>query len=235
MYKRVILKLSGEALSAQDKSFDAHTLNQICSQVKHLSELGVEIGIVVGGGNIMRGKANTDLLVERVARDNMGMLATVINSFAIQGTLEFMGVDTRIMSAVDMRVFVEPYIRRRALRHFDKKRVIIFCAGTGSPFFSTDTLAALRASELNADVILMGKNGVDGVYSADPNVVKDAKKYSKLTYMEMIRENLAVMDTTATTMCMENNIDIVVFDINKENNIIKAAHKEVDGTIISKE
>lgn len=235
MYKRVILKLSGEALSASDKSFDAKVLNNICEQVKLLSQLGVEIGIVVGGGNIMRGKASTDLLVERVARDNMGMLATVINSFAIQGTLESMGVDTRIMSAVDMRVFVEPYIRRRALRHFEKNRVVIFCAGTGSPFFSTDTLAALRASELNADVILMGKNGVDGVYSADPKIIKDAKKYDKLTYMQMIKENLAVMDTTATSMCMENNIDIVVFDINGDNNIVKAAKKEVNGTIISKE
>ncbi len=234
MYNRVVLKLSGEALSSDNRQYNPEVLNQIAREVKEMIELGIQVAIVVGGGNIMRGKQASDLSVDRVSRDYMGMLATVINALAIQGSLEAIGVETRVQTAIEMRAVAEPYILRRAIRHLEKGRVVIFGAGTGSPFFSTDTLAALRASEIKADVILMAKNGVDGVYTADPKKDPTAVRFEHLTYMEMIMKNLQVMDTTATSMCMDNDIDLYIFNVNEPGNILKAAKQEVTGTLITK-
>ena len=235
MVKRVLLKISGEALSSDTRQHDPKVLSNLALEIKDIIELGIEVAIVVGGGNIMRGKQVTDLSIERYQADYMGMLATVINAIAVQGALEHIGVETRVQSAIEMREVAEPFILRRATRHLEKGRVVIFGAGTGHPYFSTDTTAALRASEIDADVILMAKNGVDGVYSADPKFDKNATKYDTLTYMEMIQKNLQVMDTTATSMCLENDIDLVVFDMNVKGNIKKAALGEIIGTRISKE
>lgn len=234
MYNRVILKLSGEALSNGAGAYDAKMLNDISTQIKDMVDLGIQVAVVVGGGNLMRGKKESDLQIDRVSRDNMGMLATVMNAIAIQGSLEALDVETRVQTAIEMRAIAEPYILRRAIRHLEKGRVVIFGAGTGSPFFSTDTLAALRASEIKADVILFAKNGVDGVYDSDPKMNPNAKKYESLTYMEMIQKNLQVMDTTATSMCMDNDIDLVVFNINEPGNILKAALGQVEGTTVRK-
>lgn len=234
MYNRVVLKLSGEALSNGQGAYDAEMLKQISLQIKDMVDLGIEVAVVVGGGNLMRGKQESALQIDRVSRDYMGMLATVMNAIAIQGSLEALDVETRVQTAIEMRAIAEPYILRRAIRHLEKGRVVIFGAGTGSPFFSTDTLAALRASEIKADVILFAKNGVDGVYDSDPKHNKDAVKYDKLTYMEMIQKNLQVMDTTATSMCMENDIDLLIFNINEPGNILKAALQQVEGTIVRK-
>ena len=234
MYNRVVLKLSGEALSSDSRQYNPEVLNQIAREVKEMVELGIQVAIVVGGGNIMRGKQDSDLSVDRVSRDYMGMLATVINALAIQGSLESIGVETRVQTAIEMRAVAEPFILRRAIRHLEKGRVVIFGAGTGSPFFSTDTLAALRASEIKADVILMAKNGVDGVYTADPKKDKTAVRYDHLTYMEMIMNNLQVMDATATSMCMDNDIDLYIFNVNEPGNILKEAKQEVTGTLITK-
>lgn len=234
MYNRVVLKLSGEALAGVGQTYNPQVLKELALEIKALHDLGVEVGIVVGGGNLMRGKKDSPLTIDRVSKDNMGMLATVMNGIAIQGALENIGLDTRLMTSIEMKQIAEPYIVRRAIRHLEKGRVVIFGAGTGSPFFSTDTLAALRASEIKADVILMAKNGVDGVYNDDPKLNDKAVKYTTLTYMDMIRENLQVMDTTATSMCMENDIDLVVFNMNEPGNILKAAKQEVNGTTISK-
>ena len=235
MVKRVLLKISGEALSSDTRQHDPKVLSNLALEIKEIIELGIEVAIVVGGGNIMRGKQVTDLSIERYQADYMGMLATVINAIAVLGALEHIGVETRVQSAIEMREVAEPFILRRATRHLEKGRVVIFGAGTGHPYFSTDTTAALRASEIDADVILMAKNGVDGVYSADPKFDKNATKYDTLTYMEMIQKNLQVMDTTATSMCLENDIDLVVFDMNVKGNIKKAALGEIIGTRISKE
>lgn len=235
MVKRVLLKISGEALSSDTRQHDPKVLSNLALEIKEIIELGIEVAIVVGGGNIMRGKQVIDLSIERYQADYMGMLATVINAIAVQGALEHIGVETRVQSAIEMREVAEPFILRRATRHLEKGRVVIFGAGTGHPYFSTDTTAALRASEIDADVILMAKNGVDGVYSADPKFDKNATKYDTLTYMEMIQKNLQVMDTTATSMCLENDIDLVVFDMNVKGNIKKAALGEIIGTRISKE
>ena len=235
MVKRVLLKISGEALSSDTRQHDPKVLSNLALEIKEIIELGIEVAIVVGGGNIMRGKQVTDLSIERYQADYMGMLATVINAIAVQGALEHIGVETRVQSAIEMREVAEPFILRRATRHLEKGRVVIFGAGTGHPYFSTDTTAALRASEIDADVILMAKNGVDGVYSADPKFDKNATKYDTLTYMEMIQKNLQVMDTTATSMCLENDINLVVFDMNVKGNIKKAAIGEIIGTRISKE
>ena len=235
MVKRVLLKISGEALSSNTRQHDPKVLSNLALEIKEIIELGIEVAIVVGGGNIMRGKQVIDLSIERYQADYMGMLATVINAIAVQGALEHIGVETRVQSAIEMREVAEPFILRRATRHLEKGRVVIFGAGTGHPYFSTDTTAALRASEIDADVILMAKNGVDGVYSADPKFDKNATKYDTLTYMEMIQKNLQVMDTTATSMCLENDIDLVVFDMNVKGNIKKAALGEIIGTRISKE
>lgn len=235
MYRRIVLKLSGEALSNnQNQQFSPEVLLQIADEIKTLNQLGIEVSVVCGGGNIIRGKQSQDLPIDRVQADYMGMLGTIINAIAIQGALESIGVETRVQTAIDMPKVAEPFIIRRAVRHLEKGRVVIFGGGTGSPYFSTDTTAALRASEIKADVILMAKNGVDGVYSADPKVDPEAIRYDKLNYMDMIKQSLTVMDTTATSMCMENDIDLVVFNMNEPGNIVKAARGNVVGTIITK-
>lgn len=234
MYKRVLLKLSGEALSANGNSFDPDILKNLASEIKEVHAMGVEVAIVVGGGNFIRGKMAEQLGIDRVQADYMGMLGTMINALAIQGALEQQEVPTRVQSAIEMSKIAEPFIVRRATRHLEKGRVVIFGAGTGSPYFSTDTTAALRASEIKADVILMAKNGVDGVYTADPKKDPNAVRYDSLTYMEVIQKGLQVMDTTATSMCMDNNIDLVVFNMNQGGNIKKAVMQENIGTIVKK-
>ena len=219
-YKRVILKLSGEAL-AGDKGFgiDPETVESIASQIKDVTECGLEVAIVNGGGN-------------RATADYMGMLATVINSLALQDALETLGVPTRVQTAIEMRQIAETYIRRRAIRHMEKERVVIFAAGTGNPYFSTDTTAALRAAEVEADAILMAKKGVDGVYDCDPAKNKDAVMFEKLDYIEVIQRKLSVMDSTAISLCMDNKIPIVVFNIDKPGNILRAALGEEIGTLV---
>lgn len=231
-YKRVILKISGEALSgANGFGFDFEVVGRIAREVKTLVDMGVEVGLVVGGGNIWRGRTGEGM--DRTTADHMGMLATCINALALQDALEGIGVMTRVQTAIEMKEIAEPFIRRRAVRHLEKGRVVIFGAGSGNPYFSTDTAAALRAAEIEADVILLAKN-VDGVYDKDPNKFADAKKYDKLTYMEVIEQGLQVMDTTATTLCMDNNIPILVFGISEEGNIKKVMEGQKIGTIVSK-
>ena len=210
-YKRVMLKISGEALSgANGFGFDFDTVSRIAKEVKEIVDMGIEVGLVVGGGNIWRGRSGEGM--DRTTADHMGMLATCINALALQDALEGIGVKTRVQTAIEMKEIAEPFIRRRAVRHLEKGRVVIFGAGSGNPYFSTDTAAALRAAEIEADVILLAKN-VDGVYDKDPNKFADAKKYDTLTYMEVIEQGLQVMDTTATTLCMDNNIPILVFGL----------------------
>ncbi|MBN2849098.1 MAG: UMP kinase [Erysipelotrichaceae bacterium] len=236
MYKRVLLKLSGEALMGKTgNGFDPLVLAQIAKEIKEIQEMGVELAIVVGGGNFIRGKLSEQMGIDRVQADYMGMLATVINAIAIQAALEKIGVETRVQTAIEMSKVAEPFIVRRAVRHLETGRVVIFGAGTGSPYFSTDTTAALRASEIKADVILMAKNGVDGVYSADPKFFPEAQKYDLLTFMDLIQQGLGVMDTTATSMCMDNDIDLIVFNMNEEGNIKRAVLGEEIGTRITKE
>ena len=231
-YKRVMLKISGEALSgANGFGFDFEVVGRIAREVKTLVDMGVEVGLVVGGGNIWRGRTGEGM--DRTTADHMGMLATCINALALQDALEGIGVMTRVQTAIEMKEIAEPFIRRRAVRHLEKGRVVIFGAGSGNPYFSTDTAAALRAAEIEAHVILLAKN-VDGVYDKDPNKFADAKKYDKLTYMEVIEQGLQVMDTTATTLCMDNNIPILVFGISEEGNIKKVMEGQKIGTIVSK-
>src|SRR5690554_3129801 len=233
MYIRVLLKLSGEALASGNELFDRAILADLAEEIKGVVNLGVEVAIVVGGGNFVRGKMAEDLNIDRSQVDNMGMLGTVINALAIQGALEQIGVETRVQTAIEMTKVAEPYIPRRAIRHLEKGRVVIFGAGTGYAFFSTDTAAALRASEIHADVILMAKNGVDGIYNADPKLDPSAVKYQSLTYMEVLQKQLQVMDATATSMCMDNDIDLLVFNMNEKNNIIKAVKGESNGTKVT--
>ena len=235
MYKRVLLKLSGEALSGKEKNFDPEVLKSLATEIREAQQLGVEIAIVVGGGNFIRGKTVADIGIDRVQGDYMGMLATIINALAIQSALEGVGVDTRVQTSIEMEKVAEPFIQRRAIRHLEKGRVVIFGGGTGSPYFSTDTSAALRASEIKADVILMAKNGVDGVYSADPKKDPNATRYEHLTYMDLLSKGLAVMDSTATSMCMDNNMELMVFNMNEPGNIVRAMKGEKIGTIINKE
>lgn len=234
-YKRVLLKISGEAL-AGDQGFGINPIvvKDIAQQIKDAKDLGVEIAIVCGGGNIWRGKTGADMGMERASADYMGMLATVMNGLALQNALESIGLETRVMTAIDMKEVAEPYIRRRAVRHLEKGRIVIFSAGTGSPYFTTDTTAALRAAEIHADVILMAKNGVDGVYSADPKLDPNAVKFDKLTYLDVLNKDLKIMDQTAITLCKDNNIDLSVFNMQQEGNIALACKQEVEGTIISK-
>lgn len=234
MYKRVLLKLSGEALSDGTGIFSRTILEDISRQIKQIVSEGVEVAIVVGGGNFVRGRMADDLGIDRAQVDSMGMLGTVINALAIQGALEAIGVDARVQTAIEMTKVAEPYIPRRADRHLEKGRVVIFGAGTGYAFFSTDTTAALRASEIKADVILMAKNGVDGIYDADPRTNAEAKRFDNLSYMEVLNRQLQVMDATATSMCMDNDIDLLVFNMNEENNIIKAVRGEAVSTKVSK-
>lgn len=232
-YKRIVLKISGEAL-AGDQAFglNGETLNAIAAEVKKIADRGVEIAVVVGGGNIWRGvKGSADTGIERANSDYMGMLATSINALALQGAFEKQGLDTRVVSAIEMRQVAEPYIRRRAIRHLEKKRIVIFAAGTGNPYFSTDTTAALRAAEMEAEIILMAKK-VDGVYSADPNVEPGAVKYDRLTYIDVLNNGLKVMDSTAASLCMDNHIKIIVFNLTQKGNILKAVLGKQIGTII---
>ncbi|MDH6366735.1 MULTISPECIES: UMP kinase [unclassified Breznakia] len=234
MYNRVLLKLSGEALSGNGNAFDPNILAQLAEELKEVHEQGVDLAIVVGGGNFIRGKLVEQLGIDRVQGDYMGMLGTVINALAVQNALEQIGVPTRVQTAIEMQKIAEPFIVRRAIRHLEKGRIVIFGAGTGSPYFSTDTTAALRASEIKADVILMAKNGVDGVYDSDPKKNPDARKYDHLSYMDLLNQGLQVMDTTATSMCMDNDIDLIVFNMNERGNILKAIKGNTIGTVISK-
>lgn len=234
MYKRVLLKLSGEALSGNGQPFDPEVLKSLAEELKQVQELGVELAIVVGGGNFIRGKMMAEMGMNRAQADYMGMLGTVINALAVQNALEQAGVPTRVQTAVEMQKVAEPFILRRAIRHLEKGRIVIFGAGTGSPYFSTDTTAALRASEIDADVILMAKNGVDGVYDSDPKLNPEAKKFDCLYYMDVLNQGLQVMDSTAISMCMDNDVDLVVFNMNEKGNILKAVKQEVTGTVITK-
>ena len=234
MYKRVLLKLSGEALSGNGQAFDPEVLAGLAKELKEIQQKGVELAIVVGGGNFIRGKMLAEMGMNRAQGDYMGMLGTVINALAVQNALENAGVDTRVQTAVHMQEVAEPFILRRAIRHLEKGRVVIFGAGTGSPYFSTDTTAALRASEIGADVILMAKNGVDGVYDSDPKKNPNAKKFKSLYYMDVLNKGLQVMDSTAISMFMDNDIDLIVFNMNERGNILKAIQQTVDGTVITK-
>lgn len=235
-YKRVLLKLSGEALRAgQNYGIDNSSLTRIARQVKKVREIGVGVGIVVGGGNIWRGVQAETEGMDRVTADYAGMLATVINALALQDVLEREGVDTRTQSALDIRQVAEPFIRRRALRHLEKGRVVIFAGGTGNPYMTADTAAALRAIEINAEVLLMTKNNVDGVYTDDPRKNRKAKKFDRLTYMAALNLRLEVMDTTALTLCMDNKLPIIVFDVEAQDGMQKAVLGEPIGTLISSE
>ncbi|RKD34466.1 UMP kinase [Thermohalobacter berrensis] len=233
-YKRIVLKLSGEALSGK-KGFgvDPDTLLNIAKYIKRIHEMGVEVAIVVGGGNFWRGRSGKGM--DRATADYMGMLATVINALAMQGALENNEVDTRVQTAIQMREVAEPYIRRRAIRHLEKGRVVIFAAGTGNPYFSTDTTAALRAAEIEAEVILLAKKGVDGVYDADPMEQPNAQKFDKLDYIDILNMGLKVMDSTATSLCMDNKIPIIVFGLDQPENIVKVINGEEIGTQIKEE
>ncbi|MGI6129161.1 MAG: UMP kinase [bacterium] len=234
-YKRIVLKLSGEAL-AGEKGFglDHQVIRVVAREVREIYRLGVEVGIVVGGGNIWRGVAGSKMGIDRATADYMGMLATVINAMALQDALEKIGVDTRVQSSIEMRAVAEPYIRRRAIRHLEKSRVVIFAGGTGSPYFSTDTTAALRAAEIGAEVILMAKR-VDGVYDSDPLMNPEAKRFDKLTYIDVLNQGLGVMDSTAASLCMDNDIPLLVFGISTAGNIKRAVTGESIGTIIGRE
>ncbi|WP_414053904.1 UMP kinase [Macrococcus equi] len=234
-YKRVVLKLSGEALAGETGfGINPFVIKSIAEQVAEVAKMDCEVAVIVGGGNIWRGKTGSDLGMDRGTADYMGMLATVMNSLALQDSLEQLDCDTRVLTSIEMKQVAEPYIRRRAIRHLEKGRVVIFAAGIGNPYFSTDTTAALRAAEIEADVILMGKNNVDGVYSADPKVDPNAKKYEKLTYIQMLQEGLQVMDSTASSFCMDNDIPLVVFSIMEDGNIKRAIMGEEIGTTITK-
>lgn len=229
-YKRVLLKLSGEAL-AGEKGFgiDTETMGKVCDSIKKVVEAGVEVAIVVGGGNFWRGRKAEEM--ERTTADYMGMLATIMNGQALQDALELRGLDTRLQSAIEMRQIAEPYIRRKAVRHLEKGRIVIFSGGTGNPFFSTDTCAALRATEINAEIILFGKT-VDGVYDSDPKENKDAKKFDEISYSEILSKNLKVIDSTAASLCRDNNVPTMIFAVSDSENILKAVCGENIGTII---
>ena len=229
-YKRVMIKISGEAL-AGDNGFgiDTETVHEICSNIKGIYEEGVEIGIVVGAGNFWRGRSGEGM--DRTTADHMGMLATVINTLALQDALENLEVPVRVQTAIEMRQIAEPYIRKRAVRHLEKKRIVIFGCGTGNPFFSTDTAAALRAAEIEAEVILFAKK-VDGVYDKDPNIYDDATRFDRLTFMDVLNKGLKVMDSTAASLCMDNNIPIIVFGLSNPKNLIDAINGKKIGTII---
>ena len=230
MYKRVLLKLSGEALGGKNGvGIDPDTVDGVVRQLVELSKKGVEIAIVVGGGNFWRGRQG--VAMDKVTADHMGMLATVMNALALQDAIEKKGVPTRVQTAIAIPSVAEPFILRKALRHFECGRIVIFACGTGNPYFTTDSGAALRAAEIKADVLLMAKN-VDGVYDSDPKTNKNAVKLKELSYMEVINKNIAVMDFTSVTMCMENNVPIIAFGLSEENSIIRAASGEKIGTII---
>lgn len=232
-YKRILLKLSGEALMGEQKfGIDTNMVMQYANEIKSVVEMGAEVAIVLGGGNIYRGIKASETGIDRVQGDYMGMLATVINSMALQSGLEKLGIYTRLLTALEIKQVAEPFIKRRAVRHLEKGRVVIFGAGTGNPYFTTDTAASLRATEIGADVILKGTR-VDGIYNADPEKNPDAVKYDKLTFQEAITQKLNVMDTTAFTLCQENNLPIIVFDMNKKGNLKQICSGEKIGTLVT--
>ena len=232
-FKRVLLKVSGEALMGEKGyGIDPAVIDSIAEEIKGVNDAGVAIAIVIGGGNIFRGLGSTASCMERASADYMGMLATVLNALALQDALEKKGVVTRVQSAIEMRALAEPYIRRRAIRHLEKKRVVIFAAGTGNPYFSTDTAASLRAMEIGADVILKGTK-VDGVYDSDPVVNKDAKRFTTLTYLDVLKMGLKVMDATAISLCKDNNLPIIVFNLREKGNVRRVVMGEDIGTVIS--
>lgn len=234
-YQRVLLKLSGEALGGSDYGINPVVVGGIADEITKVMDLGVQVAIVVGGGNIWRGAAGSAKGMDRTTADYMGMLATVLNALALQDALEERGVPTRVQTAIEMRQIAEPYIRRRAVRHLEKGRVVIFASGTGNPYFSTDTTAALRALEIEAEVILMAKRGVDGVYDSDPRSNPDAVRYDTITYLDVLSQNLGVMDSTATSLCMDNNIPIIVFNFDTPGSIEKAISGDKIGTIVGGE
>ena len=230
-YKRILLKLSGEALAGNNKTgFDFDTIGEICKSIKKCYDEGVQIGIVVGGGNLWRGRSSGAM--DRTRADHIGMLATTMNALAVADVLESLGVDVRVQTAIAMHQVAEPYVRNKAVRHLEKGRVVIFGCGTGNPFFSTDTAAALRAAEINAEIIFKATN-VDGVYDKDPNKYPDAVKYDNLTHSEILEKGLAVMDSTAASLCRDNKISILVFNLNDPENIVRAVKGEKIGTIVS--
>ena len=230
-YKRVLLKVSGEALAGDNKfGLNHETISNICDKIKECVEMGVEVAIVVGGGNFWRGRDGENM--ERTRADHMGMLATVINALALADSLEHKGVPTRVQTAIEMRQIAEPYIRGKAVKHLEKSRVVIFACGSGCPFFSTDTAAALRAAEINADIILLAKK-VDAVYDSDPNKNPAAVRFDHLSYINILNSRLGVMDSTATSLCMDNDIPILVFGLDQPENIIKAVKGEKIGTIVN--
>ena len=233
MYKRVLLKLSGEALKGNaDFGIDPITVKVIAEQIKDIHDMGVEVGIVVGGGNIWRGKTASALGMDRAQADYMGMLATIMNGLAVQDSLEHLGVPTRVMTAITVNQVAEPYIRRKAMRHLEKGRVCIFVGGLGSPYFSTDTASVLRATEIGAEVVLMAKNGTEGVYDKDPRKNPDAKMFDELTFKDILNKDLEVMDSTAAAICKDNKLKLIVFNMNKPGNIAKACNGEKIGTVV---
>lgn len=234
-YSRLVLKISGEALAGnQGFGLQHDMLVSVAAQVAEIRDMGVEVALVVGGGNIWRGIAGSAQGMDRATADYMGMLATVMNALALQDALEKAGTDTRVLSAIEMRQVAEPYIRRRAIRHMEKGRIVIFAAGTGNPYFSTDTTAALRAAEIEADVILMAKR-VDGVYDSDPLKNPQAKKFDRLSYLDVLSKGLGVMDSTATSLCMDNNIPVIVFDLTTPGNIRRVLMGETIGTYVGRD
>ena len=234
VYRRVLIKISGEALAGEKKQgLDFAVMDSVCAAVKKCLELGVEVGIVIGGGNFWRGVKDGSGKIERTRADHMGMLATVMNCLAMADVMEQHGIDVRVQTAIEMRAIAEPYIRLRAMRHLAKGRVVLFGAGTGNPYFSTDTAAVLRAAEIEADAILLAKN-IDGVYSADPHVDASAVKYDAITYEEVLAQHLAVMDTTATSLSMDNAIPVIVFALKDPENIVRAVLGEKIGTVVTK-
>ncbi|MCS5422418.1 MULTISPECIES: UMP kinase [Psychrilyobacter] len=233
-YKRVLLKLSGEALMGeQEYGISSHMINMFSRQIVELADLGIEVGVVIGGGNIFRGLSGEEQGIDRVTGDHMGMLATVINALALQNTIEKLGVQTRVQTGLEIPKVAEPFIKRKAQRHLEKGRVVIFGAGTGNPYFTTDTAAALRAMEIDADIVMKGTK-VDGIFDKDPAKYADAKKYDTITYSEVIAQGLKVMDTAAISLCMDNDLPILVFDSLVDGNIKKAVFGEVIGTTVVK-
>ena len=229
-YNRILIKLSGETLSGDDgKGIDFNSVLNICKEIKACYDIGCEISIVVGGGNFWRGRTHKNM--DRCTADHIGMLATTMNALALQDGFTQINVESRVQTGIEMRQIAEYYIRKRATRHLEKNRIVIFGCGTGSPFFSTDTAAALRAAEINADIIFKATN-VDGIYTADPKKDKSATKFDKITYIDVLNKKLNVMDSTATSLCMDNNIPILVFDVNKKGNLLKAAKKNKIGTLV---
>ncbi len=233
-YKRVLMKLSGEALAGEKgQGIDLETVSEIAQDLKEVHDLGTQIAIVVGGGNLWRGEPASKVGMERSRADYTGMLGTTMNALVLQDALERAGVDTRVQTAITMQQIAEPYIRGRAIRHLEKGRIVIFAAGTGSPYFSTDTTAALRANEINADAILMGKNGVDGIYDSDPNKNEDAVKFTELTHLDILQKGLKVMDSTASSLSMDNNMPLVVFNLNTPGNLKRIVLGENIGTTVT--